>query len=340
MAISIIQDCLEELKDRKKQKQIMKRIQDMKCFHRWAMVLLALVILMPTDTVMAQKNKKGKREVSPIIEGRQKVRKADYDTIWKFTAFDAKSKYYSPFDYTTLEAVIDERPENWGVMSPVINYLSTVSRAPMRMCAIFAINPKIDDDMYKKELTSQAQQEAIASYELFKEWSDSKKMRNKVQFQVAQVDYRYWMGTEYFNAPMPEEDIIHLGYVLYFGSKKINLFPSAAESAQKFKDVKFFPNDATITDSYQTYMDELATYLKENDRLEVLLCGYSDNTGTDAYNLGLSRQRAVEIKKALTRRGIEDFRIEIEAHGSDNPVGDNSTLSGRMANNRVTVTIQ
>lgn len=312
----------------------------MKFSHRWILALLALVMLMPTDAVLAQKNKKGKREVSPIIEGRQKVRKTDYDTIWKFTAFDAKTKYYCPFDYTTIEAVIDARPENWGAMAPVINYLSTVSRAPMRMCAIFAINPGIDDDVYKKGLVTKAQQEAIASFDTYKEWSDDKDMRNKVQFQVAQVDYRYWMGTEYFNSPMPEEDIIHLGYVLYFGSKKINLFPSAAESAQKFKDVKFFPNDATITESYQTYMDELAEYLKANDRLEVLLCGYSDNSGTDAYNLGLSRQRAVEIKKALTRRGIEDFRIEIEAHGSDNPVGDNSTLSGRMANNRVTVTIQ
>lgn len=308
--------------------------------HRWILALLALVMLMPTDAVLAQKNKKGKREVSPIIEGRQKVRKTDYDTIWKFTAFDAKTKYYCPFDYTTMETATEEHPKAWAAMTPVINYLASVSRAPMRMCAIFAINPNIEDDMYKKELVSQAQQEAIASYEIYKEWSEDEEMRNKVQFQVAQVDYRYWMGTEFFNAPIPQEDIIHLGYVLYFGSKKINLFPSAAENAQKFKDVKFFPNDATITESYQAYMDELATYLKENDRLEVLLCGYSDNTGTDAYNLGLSRQRAVEIKKALTRRGIEDFRIEIEAHGSDNPVGDNTTLSGRMANNRVTVTIQ
>lgn len=312
----------------------------MKCFHRWLLTILALVMLIPANGVMAQKNNKGKREVSPIIEGRQKVRKTDYDSIWKFTVFNAKTKYYCPFDYTTMATAIDKHPKNWGALEPVINYLSSVSRAPMRMCAIFAINPNIEDDVYRKELISRAQQEAITSYDLYREWSVKEKMRNKVQFQVAQVDYRYWMGTEYFNSPIPEEEIIHLGYVLYFGNKKTNLFPSAAENAQKFKDVKFFPNDATITESYQTYMDELATYLKSNDRLEVLLCGYCDNTGTDAYNLGLSRQRAMEIKKALTRRGVEDFRIEIEAYGSENPVGDNTTLSGRMANNRVTVTIQ
>lgn len=303
-------------------------------------LLCSLFLIIPSFQAEAQtKGKKGKREVSPIIEGKQKVRKTDYDTIWKFTTFDAKTKYYCPYDYTQV-AQSTQKHGDWGVMNPVINYLTTVSRAPMRMCAIFAINPTINDDLLRQELVEQAQQEAIASYEAYQRWSTEKKMRNKVQFNVAQIDYRYWMGTEFFNAPMPEEDIIHVGYVLYFGSKKVDLFPSAAANAQQFRDVKFFPNDATITESYQTYMDELADYLKANERLEVLLVGHSDNTGTDAYNMGLSRQRAVEIKKALTRRGIDDFRIEIEAKGASEPVGDNSTLNGRIANNRVTVTIQ
>ena len=312
----------------------------MKFSHRWILALLALVMLMPTDAVLAQKNKKGKREVSPIIEGRQKVRKTDYDTIWKFTAFDAKTKYYCPFDYSTMEAVIDARPQEWGAMAPVINYLSTVSRAPMRMCAIFAINPGIDNDVYRKELVSRAQQEAIASYDKYKEWSEDNDMRNKVQFQVAQVDYRYWMGTEYFNSPIPEEDIIHLGYVLYFGSKKINLFPSASDGARTFNDVKFFPNDATVQPSYDDMLDDLAQYLKEDERLEVLLIGHSDNVGTDAYNKGLSRQRATEVKKALISRGVPEFRIEIEARGDSEPLGDNKTYEGRIANNRVNVKIQ
>ena len=298
------------------------------------------IALLPTTDLQAQKEKKGKREISPIIEGRQKVRKTDYDSIWKFTSFDAKSKYFCPFDYSKMEEVIYSREPDWGSFTPVINYLTTVSRSPMRMCAIFAINPNITDDMYRTELISTAQAEALKSYEYYKEWSENLGMRNKVQFFVAQVDYRYWMGNEFYTTAEPQEEIIHIGYILYFGSKKTNLFPSAAEGAQQFKDVKFFPNDATITESYNKYLDELAAYLKSNDRLEVLLCGYTDNTGTQAYNLGLSRQRAVEIRKALIRRGVEDHRIEIEAKGDADPIGDNSTYSGRFANNRVSVTIQ
>ena len=72
----------------------------------------------------------------------------------------------------------------------------------------------------------------------------------------------------------------------------------------------------------------------------MLLRDYSDNTGTEAYNVGLSRQRAVEIKKRLIARGISDYRIEIEAKGTADPIGDNSTYEGRIANNRVAIIIQ
>lgn len=303
-------------------------------------LILMFAVLICAPVCQAQKNKKDKREVSPIIEGRKKVRQTDYDSIWKFTTFNAKSKYFCPFDYTTMDSVIEMKHPNWGTFSPVMNYLTTVSRSPMRMVAIFAINPNIDDDAYKKELIDLARNEAIDSYDAFKEYCEDEEMRNKMQFFVAQVDYRYWKGENYFTTVQPEDPIIHIGYVLYFGTKKMDLFPSAATEAKTFKDVKFFPNDATIAPSYETYLDELSNYLKENDRLEVLLCGYSDNTGTEAYNSGLSRQRAVEIKKALIKRGIPEHRIEIEAHGSENPIGDNATYSGRIANNRVSVTIQ
>lgn len=303
--------------------------------------LLIVLFLMPATSVTAQNNKKGNKEISPFIEGRKKVRKTDYDSIWKFTTFDAKSKYFCPIDYDSLPTIIDNEMNEWGAFRPVINYLSKVSRSPMRICAIFAINPTIENEDERARLIEQARNDAYESLTEFKNWwVDEEERHNKFQLFVAQVDYRYWKGSEYFTTEQPSDDIIRVGLILYFGSKKIDLFPSSAEGAKTFNDVKFFPNDATIAESYNSYLDNLASYLKENDRLEVLLCGYSDNSGTDAYNKGLSRQRAVEIKKALVFRGIPDYRIEIEAHGSDNPIGDNNTYTGRIANNRVSVTIQ
>lgn len=288
--------------------------------------------------------KKGKSAEMPIIEGKNKVRKSNgtYDTIWKFTAFNGKSLYYCDFDYTRFATECDKKAEKreWGNLDPVMDYLLNVSRTPMRMCAVFSINPKVKDEMERRSLVEKAQREALIAMDYFRDMTILDEMKNKIQYYVGEVDYRYWMDNEFYTQEQPEDDIIHVGLILYFGSKKINLFPSPAVNAKTFSDVKFFPNDATIPASYKTMLDELADYLKEQEGLEVMLRGYCDNVGTESYNLGLSRQRAVEVKKALLQRGISEQRIEIEVKGEDDPIGDNNTYEGRIANNRVSVTIQ
>ena len=302
-------------------------------------LVLAIVMLMPF-MASAQKPKKDVKVVNPVIEGKQKVRKADYDSIWKFTTFDAKKIYYCDFDYTNLPELCRVHKPAWGTMMPVMNYISSVARCPVKMCAIFAINPVVQDDALRTTLVEKAREEALADLKEFQDWVEYEGYRNKFQYNVAQVDYRYWQGTEYFSKEQPSDSVIHVGVLFYFGTKKINMFPSVAEGSKTFNDVRFFPNDATVVESYEPLMDSLAAYLLQNDRLEVMLRGYSDNTGTDAYNKGLSRQRAVEVKKKLIARGVADYRIEIEAMGAADPVGDNSTYEGRVINNRVAIILQ
>lgn len=304
------------------------------------LTLLLLVALLAPMAANAQNTKKGAKVVSPFIEGKQKVRKSDYDSIWKFTTFDAKKIYYCDFDYSTIPALTEERRPEWGNFTPVMNYLTTVARSPMRICAVFAVNPNVTDDAQREQLIEQGREEALEALKTYQAWAADEKLKNKLQLNVAQVDYRYWQGSEFFTTEQPADQLLHVGLLLYFGTKKINLFPSAAEGAKSFKDVKFFPNDATVVESWEPMIDSLATYMLQNERIEVLLRGYSDNTGTEAYNLGLSRQRAVEIKKRLVARGVSEYRIEIEAKGTADPIGDNSTYEGRIANNRVAIIIQ
>lgn len=304
------------------------------------LILLVLVALLVPMAATAQNSKKGAKKVSPFIEGKQKVRKSDYDSIWKFTTFDAKKIYFCDFDYSTIPVLTEDRHPEWGNFTPVMNYLTTVARSPMRICAIFAVNPSVEDDALREQLVEQGREEALEALHCYQAWAADRKLKNKLQLNVAQVDYRYWQGTEFFTTEQPADQLIHVGVLLYFGTKKINMFPSAAEGAKTFKDVKFFPNDATVVESWEPMLDSLATYLLQNERLEVMLRGYSDNTGTEAYNLGLSRQRAVEIKKRLVARGVSEYRVEIEAKGTADPIGDNSTYEGRIANNRVAIVIQ
>ena len=39
-------------------------------------------------------------------------------------------------------------------------------------------------------------------------------------------------------------------------------------------------------------------------------------------------------------RGVSEYRIEIEAKVSSDPLGDNNTYEGRIMNNRVAIIIQ
>lgn len=303
-------------------------------------LMVAALLLAGSVDVMAQaKPRSGKKKVSPFIEGRQKVRQDDYDTIWKFTSFSTKDTkiYYLPFDYANFPGLAQMRKPDWGGMTPVVNYLQKSSRATATLCAVFAVNPEIEDPKERESLAGKAREEALASLKAFDQWKVKQEMRNKLQYQVAEIDYKYFKGVDYYNQQR-EEPVIHVGMLMYFGSKKRPIFVADTVS-RTFEDIRFFPNDATIVESWLPTIDTIASYLKENERKSVLLTGYADNQGTAAYCTGLSRQRATEVKKALLMRGVDKDRIEVEAKGDADPIGDNSTREGRIKNNRVSIKI-
>lgn len=307
------------------------------------LILAALMMLCGADAMAQnkqQKKRSSKKDQSPYIEGRQKVRENDYATFDKFTTFSTKDAklYYTPYNYMDINAATKASNPDWGEMQPVVNYLQKVSRATLTMCALYAVNPDITERAEREALAEKARKEAMAALDKFSDWKARNEMRNKIQYQVAEIDYEYFKGANYYNS-MRGDEIIHVGMMLYFGSKKKALFAPDTTS-RKFQDIKFFPNDATIQESWQPMIEELAEYLVSNDRKGVLLTGYADNQGTAEYCTGISRQRAMEVKKALMLLGIEDKRIEIEAKGDENPIGDNSTYEGRIQNNRVTIKIQ
>lgn len=306
------------------------------------LILAALMMLCGADAMAQNKQKKrsSKKNQSPYIEGRQKVRESDYATFDKFTTFSTKDAklYYTPYNYMDFNTATKASNPDWGEMQPVVNYLEKVSRATLTMCALYAVNPDITDRTEREALAEKARKEAMAALDKFSDWKARKEMRNKIQYKVAEIDYEYFKGANYYNS-MRGDEIIHVGLMLYFGSKKKALFAPDTTS-RKFQDIKFFPNDATIQESWQPMIEELAEYLVGNDRKGVLLTGYADNQGTAEYCIGISRQRAMEVKKALMLLGIDGKRIEIEAKGDENPIGDNSTYEGRIQNNRVTIKIQ
>ena len=70
--------------------------------------------------------------------------------------------------------------------------------------------------------------------------------------------------------------------------------------------------------------------------------GYTDNTGSDTVNVPLSAGRAQSVQVFLQHLSPSTFpnkRFRTAGHGSQDPVADNSTASGKAQNRRVEITL-
>ncbi len=86
---------------------------------------------------------------------------------------------------------------------------------------------------------------------------------------------------------------------------------------------------------------ETAIYeLNEDVSSFIVIDGYTDNTGREAYNKVLSTRRANAVKAYLTTRGINGKRLQAVGHGINDPIADNSTIEGRAKNRRVIMSLK
>jgi len=75
--------------------------------------------------------------------------------------------------------------------------------------------------------------------------------------------------------------------------------------------------------------------LIQNPELKVEIQGYTDNIGSDKFNLQLSEKRAGAVRDYLVARGINKDRLTTIGLGAANPVADNKTADGRALNRRI-----
>lgn len=87
--------------------------------------------------------------------------------------------------------------------------------------------------------------------------------------------------------------------------------------------VRFVRNSAEISDAEMVNVYNVAEWLKENPKQNIVIKGYADEqTGTSDYNMELSRQRAQNVYDALIDYGINANRLSIQAEGSNTQLYD------------------
>jgi outer membrane protein OmpA-like peptidoglycan-associated protein len=102
-------------------------------------------------------------------------------------------------------------------------------------------------------------------------------------------------------------------------------------------DISFDTNRADIKPNFRPVLDRFATSLKDNPNTNVTIIGHTDNTGSDAINDPLSRNRAGRTRDYLTARGVSPARFSVEGRGSHEPLAGNDTAAGRAQNRRVEI---
>ena len=103
--------------------------------------------------------------------------------------------------------------------------------------------------------------------------------------------------------------------------------------------ILFDVNRADLKDFSRAELTKLATILNKYDDTNILLAGHTDSTGSDEYNLRLSRRRAQSVSDYLSIQNVNPERFTVYGYGKSDPIASNDTADSRAQNRRVEVAI-
>jgi len=103
--------------------------------------------------------------------------------------------------------------------------------------------------------------------------------------------------------------------------------------------ILFATNKATLSQTSKNELSEFATKMSDMQDTDITIYGHTDNTGSDAVNERLSKQRAESVATYLQNCGIASSRLTTEGKSYSMPVASNETAEGRAQNRRVEIYI-
>lgn len=107
---------------------------------------------------------------------------------------------------------------------------------------------------------------------------------------------------------------------------------------EAIRNLEFDFGKATIRAKSYPSLNRVASLLTEKN-FSLKLAGHTDNVGSDAANMKLSKDRAESVKSYLVSQGANASRIEATGYGETQPIASNKTAKGRQQNRRVEFTL-
>jgi outer membrane protein OmpA-like peptidoglycan-associated protein len=105
--------------------------------------------------------------------------------------------------------------------------------------------------------------------------------------------------------------------------------------------VLFASAKSDLLPTAQSNLTQVADALSKSDPdSKIMVAGYTDSQGGQAYNMDLSQRRAEAVRSFLASHGVAPDRITAQGFGPAQPVADNSSPEGRADNRRVEIVVQ
>jgi outer membrane protein OmpA-like peptidoglycan-associated protein len=98
-------------------------------------------------------------------------------------------------------------------------------------------------------------------------------------------------------------------------------------------------NSSVLSDTAHSTLDKLGDVLVKYPDENILIEGYTDDTGSADFNMKLSEQRANAVANYLQTKGIPASRLQVKWFGETQPKYPNDSEANREKNRRVEIGI-
>ena len=105
------------------------------------------------------------------------------------------------------------------------------------------------------------------------------------------------------------------------------------------ENLEFGPDDHGLNSGSRAALDNLITELARNPEVFISLGGHTDNRGSAAANLQLSKKRVMAVVRYLVSNGVDPRRLKPYGFGESRPIVSNATEEGRIKNRRIEVNV-
>ena len=104
-------------------------------------------------------------------------------------------------------------------------------------------------------------------------------------------------------------------------------------------NITFATDGRNINSKFYPVLNSVVLVIKEFNKTTVVVAGFTDSSGSNAYNQNLSEDRAKSVADFLLNQNVNPARIDVVGFGEQHPITSNKTKEGRSLNRRVEITL-